>query len=243
MERTLDLARKAADHNATVALFRELGVSAYSNEDLFHQGRSAGGRSRRHRPVAPREPLPELILIVGAPLRFDGRLFNCAVVMHRGKILGVVPKTFLPNYREVLRKAAVHLRASRVRSEVELLGETVPFGSNLLFCPRTLPGLVLHVEICEDVWAPIPPQYIGCVSGCYGDREPFGQQHHDWESRIPAQLMHVAIGEVHCRLPVLGGGSGKNQRLTSRGTAMRWRVRTVSCSPNQSGLQIMSSFS
>lgn len=165
VERTLGLAKKAANHNATVALFPELGISAYSNEDLFHQDALLESvRDGLARLLKESRSL-NLILIVGAPLRFDGRLFNCAVVMHRGKILGLVPKTYLPNYREYYEKRQFTSGRHAVRPEVELLGETVPFGSNLLFCPKTLPGLVLHVEICEDVWAPIPPSTIAALAG------------------------------------------------------------------------------
>src|SRR5437762_4359839 len=103
-ERTLYLARQAAKANVAVALFPELGISAYSNEDLFHQDalleatRTAVGKL-----VKESETLTP-VLIVGAPLQFDGKLFNCAVVIHRGRVLGITPKTYLPNYREFYEK-------------------------------------------------------------------------------------------------------------------------------------------
>ena len=98
--RTMALANRAAEANAAIALFPELGLSAYSNEDLFHQDAlleatvtAIGEVVASSRDLGP-------ILVVGAPLRFDGKLFNCAIAIYRGRILGVTPKTYLPNYRE-----------------------------------------------------------------------------------------------------------------------------------------------
>ena len=98
--RTMALAKRAADANAAIALFPELGLSAYANEDLFHQDAlleatvtAIGEVVSSSRDLGP-------ILVVGAPLRFDGKLFNCAIAIYRGRILGVTPKTYLPNYRE-----------------------------------------------------------------------------------------------------------------------------------------------
>jgi NAD+ synthase (glutamine-hydrolysing) len=99
-DRTIALARRAHDARAALALFPELGLSGYSNEDLFHQNAlleaTMAGLARlvdASRTLTP-------ILIAGAPLRFEQKLFNCAVVIHRGRIRGITPKTYLPNYHE-----------------------------------------------------------------------------------------------------------------------------------------------
>src|SRR5215467_718542 len=103
-ERTLRLARQASEANVAVALFPELGISAYSNEDLFHQDALLDAtRSAIAGLVAESESLSP-VLLVGAPLRFDAKLFNCAVVIYRGRVLGIVPKSYLPNYREFYEK-------------------------------------------------------------------------------------------------------------------------------------------
>jgi len=103
-ERTLDLAERASELNAAIALFPELGLSAYSNDDLFHQDAllDAAVEGVRRLVDASRSLVP--ILIVGAPLRLQEKLFNCAIVMYRGRLLGVTPKTYLPNYREFYEK-------------------------------------------------------------------------------------------------------------------------------------------
>jgi len=165
LERTLGLARRASDHHAALVLFPELGLSAFSNEDLFHQDALLN---------AVLEALAELInesgnlspvLLVGAPLRFQGKLFNCAVVIHKGKVLGIVPKTYLPNYREYYEKRQFVSACHALESEVRFQGQSVPFGNDLVFEDINLAGFALHVEICEDMWVPISPSTYGALAG------------------------------------------------------------------------------
>jgi NAD+ synthase (glutamine-hydrolysing) len=164
-ERILALARGASAEHAAIALFPELGVSAYSNEDLFHQGAllDASGAAVARIVAGSAALLP--VIVFGAPLCFDGRLFNCAVVAHRGRILGVAPKTYLPNYREFYEKRQFTSGRDAVRGEVTLLGEPTPFGRDLVFTAAGRDDFALHVEICEDVWAPIPPSTYAALAG------------------------------------------------------------------------------
>ena len=163
--RTLELARQAHDGKATIALFPELGLSAYSNDDLFHQDALLDGVLDAIGEVvdASRELKP--VLLVGAPLRFEGKLFNCAVVVHAGRILGIVPKTYIPNYREFYEKRQFTSGRVAVSREVVLLGEKVPFGRDLIFDAEDIQDLSLHVEICEDLWAPVPPSTYAALAG------------------------------------------------------------------------------
>jgi NAD+ synthase (glutamine-hydrolysing) len=162
---TLALARKAAAAGAVLAVFPELGLSAYSNEDLFHQDAlldsSLDGLAKLLE--ASRE-LP-LLLAAGLPLRAEGRLYNCAVLMQRGRLLGVVPKTYLPNYREFYEKRHFASAEHVLSPELQLLGQQVPFGNRLLFRAGNLDGLVLHLEICEDLWVPVPPSTLAALAG------------------------------------------------------------------------------
>lgn len=164
-ERTIGLAQRASDAHAAVALFPELGLSAYSNEDLFHQETLLDATRDALRLVveASRELTP--LLLVGAPLRFENRLFNCAVVIHQGRILGISPKSYLPNYREFYEKRQFASARDAIQAEVTLFGETVPFGSDLIFTAANVPDFALHAEICEDVWTPIPPSTYGALAG------------------------------------------------------------------------------
>lgn len=163
--RTLTLARQASEAGAAVALFPELGLSAYSCDDLFHQAPLLEGvLAALHKLLeASRQMTP--VLLVGAPLRLDGLLFNCAVALYRGRLLGIVPKTYLPNYQEFYEKRQFSSARQAVSKEMELLGQTVPFGNDLLFEAENLPGFVLHAEVCEDLWAPIPPSTYAALRG------------------------------------------------------------------------------
>jgi NAD+ synthase (glutamine-hydrolysing) len=162
---TLGLARRASEMSAAIALFPELGISAYSNEDLFHQDAlldaSEAALARLVKESAELTP----VLLVGAPLRFEGKLFNCAVVIYRGHVLGIVPKSFLPNYREFYEKRQFTAGRNAVSREVLFLGRTVPFGNDLIFDATNYEDFSLHVEICEDVWTPIPPSTYAALAG------------------------------------------------------------------------------
>src|SRR6185295_9615050 len=105
------------------------------------------------------------VIVVGAPLMVNGAVHGCAVAIHRGVILGVVPKTYLPNYREYYEKRQFAMAADAMVDELALDGETVPFGTDLLFEASDVPGFVLGLEICEDVWAPIPPSTYAALAG------------------------------------------------------------------------------
>jgi NAD+ synthase (glutamine-hydrolysing) len=162
---TIELARRASHEHAGLVVFPELGLSGYSIEDLFRQEalRASVLEALEALVTASNELLP--VIVVGAPLQIDAGLFNTAIVIHRGRVLGVVPKSYLPEYREFYEKR--HFRAARdlFSDELRLLGETVPFSSRLLFTAIDVPGFTVHVEICEDVWAPIPPSTYGALGG------------------------------------------------------------------------------
>ena len=165
VEHTIGLARRASETHAAVALFPELGISAYSNEDLFHQDAllDASEAALARLVDETRDLTP--ILIVGAPLRFEGKLFNCGIVIYRGRVLGITPKTYLPNYREFYEKRQFTAARHAVSSEVLFLGERVPFGNDLIFDAENVEDFSVHVEICEDVWTPIPPSSYAALAG------------------------------------------------------------------------------
>ena len=164
-ERTLALAREASARGSRIIIFPELGISSYSNDDLFHQDALLDASRRRVREIVEASGEMPGMLIIGAPLRFDGKLFNCAVVVHEGEVLGIIPKIYLPNYREFYEKRQFTSGLDRLSDEVEIFGSIVPFGSNLIFEATNLPGLVVHAEICEDLWAPVPPSTYAALAG------------------------------------------------------------------------------
>lgn len=165
LEHTLGMARQASEQKAAVALFPELGLSAYTCEDLFQQDALLDAvEAALVRLVRESTHLTPLLL-VGAPLRFEGHVYNCAVVVYRGEILGVVPKSYLPNYREFYERRWFARAAESWFGEVSIAGHVVPFGNDLVFAATNVDGFALHVEVCEDVWTPIPPSSWAAMAG------------------------------------------------------------------------------
>jgi NAD+ synthase (glutamine-hydrolysing) len=164
-ERTVGLARRASDDHAALVIFPELGLSGYSIDDLLHQTALLDSVLEAIRRIAADSAGLRPIVVVGAPLRFEHGIFNCAVVIHGGRVLGVAPKSFLPEYREYYEKRQFRAARDAVGDQVRLLDELVPFGNDLLFGATDLPEFVLHVEVCEDLWVPIPPSTFGALAG------------------------------------------------------------------------------
>jgi len=164
-QETVGLARQADADGVDVVVYPELGLSSYAIDDLHLQ--EALLDAVDDAVAAVRDASRDLgpLLLVGAPARRRGRLYNTAVAISRGRILGVVPKTFLPNYREYYEKRWFASGADVVGREISLAGETVPFGTDLIFAAADLPELVVGVEICEDYWAPIPPSSYAALAG------------------------------------------------------------------------------
>jgi len=163
---TIELMEQAAAQRAVLVLFPELGLSAYSCDDLFHQRALLDGVQEGLRGVVEASERLPLIAVVGFPLQVQHVLFNCAAVVYRGRVLGVVPKTYLPNYREFYEaRYFASGDVARDTTSVELLGQSVAFGSRLLFQAAEQTMLTFHVEICEDVWVPIPPSSYAALAG------------------------------------------------------------------------------
>ncbi|MCW2819323.1 MAG: synthase [Marmoricola sp.] len=159
-------ARACHDEGVAVALFPELCLSGYSIEDLLLQDvlLDAVVGAIATLVEASRELTP--VLVVGAPLRGRTRLYNCAVVIHRGRVLGVAPKVHLPTYREFYEKR--HFASGgpfHGGATLRLLGEDVPFGHDLILEATDVPGLNVHVEVCEDMWVPVPPSAHAALAG------------------------------------------------------------------------------
>ena len=161
----LELARRAAGEGAVLTVFPELGLSSYTAEDLFRQDALQDAVDLALAHLVAESAGIRGLLVVGAPLRVEGRLFNCAVVVHAGAVLGVVPKSYIPNYREFYEKR--HFAAARDATvdEIALGGRAVPFGTDLLFPVTDVEGLVVGVEVCEDVWVPVPPSTWAALAG------------------------------------------------------------------------------
>ena len=161
----LALAEQADAGRAALLLFPELGVSAYAIDDLLLQETllDAVHAQIARLAEASRDLLP--VLVVGAPLAHEGRLFNTAVAIHRGEVLGVVPKLYLPNYREFYERRWFASGAGVSGEQIAVGGRVAPFGLDLLFQARGPCPFTFHVEICEDAWTPAPPSGPAAAAG------------------------------------------------------------------------------
>ena len=163
LEATLELMREAAREKAVLAVFPELGLSAYTCEDLFHQQALIEGAEEALAVLMKKTSNLPLAALVGLPVAVDGLLYNCAALVCQGQLAGVVPKIYLPNYREFYEGRQFTPGDTARQSEITLAGQKAPFGTDLLF--KLLPKLVLHVEICEDLWVPAPPSSFAALAG------------------------------------------------------------------------------
>ncbi|MEM9725590.1 MAG: NAD(+) synthase, partial [Pseudomonadota bacterium] len=165
----LRFATQAHGAGVDVALFPELSVSGYALDDLHRQSALLAAVERALETLRHGSETLAPLLLVGAPLRRGGELYNCAVALQAGRILGVVPKSYLPNYREFYEARQFTPGAPERNGEILLHGGpdpiTAPFGVDLLFGHGDHPDAVLHVEICEDLWAPTPPHTRAALHG------------------------------------------------------------------------------
>ncbi|WP_396928414.1 NAD(+) synthase [Mycolicibacterium sp.] len=163
-ESVLRIARESSDDSVAVTVFPELTLSGYSIEDILLQDSLLDAVEDALLDIVAASADLFGVLVVGAPLRYLHRIYNTAVVIHRGVVLGVVPKSYLPNYREFYERRQV-AAGDDVNGTIRIGASDVPFGSDLLFAAEDVSGLVLHVEICEDMFVPIPPSAEAALAG------------------------------------------------------------------------------
>src|SRR5262245_45035605 len=162
----LRFVQQAESRGVQVMLFPELSITGYTAGDLFFSYETLiGGAERALGRVLAETVGSSMVIVVGLPVPLDSRLFNTAAVLQGGRLLGIVPKSYLPGYREYYEERWFSSAREAVSGEVRLLGVTVPFGTDLLFGLESEPGVTLAVEICEDLWAPVSPSSRHAVAG------------------------------------------------------------------------------
>ena len=163
--KVLEVVSKCEEEGVILCIFQELVLTGYSLEDLFHQESLLNAVKLALKNLAAATEKYRSLVVVGAPLVYRDALYNCAVIVHRGRILGIVPKTYLPGYREFYEPRYFASGETIRGKNLYLGGENVPFGVDLLFEAHDIPGFCLGVELCEDIWVPIPPSAIMAMAG------------------------------------------------------------------------------
>ena len=165
-DRILALMARAESQGIAVVVFPELCLTGYTCADLFQQiPLQRGALAALARVARAGGEVFSGLAIVGLPLAVDDQVFNCAALLHRGRVLGIVPKSFIPNYKEFYEGRWFAAAATARSREVNLNGEAVPFGTDRLFNAVNIEGLVVGVEICEDLWVPVPPSSFQALRG------------------------------------------------------------------------------
>ncbi|TVQ27567.1 MAG: NAD(+) synthase, partial [Spirochaetaceae bacterium] len=165
LDATVVLAREADRAGSLVVVFPELGLTGYSNDDLFQQEALLSAAEDALAVLVTESVGLRPLIIVGLPARYRSYLYNVAVAVHRGRILGAVPKSYVPTYREFYERRQFTPGASVRGASITLCGASVPFGVDLLYQATDVPDLIVHTEICEDLWVPAPPSTAAALSG------------------------------------------------------------------------------
>jgi NAD+ synthase (glutamine-hydrolysing) len=163
---TLGFVARAAEAGAQVLVLPELGLTGYTCGDLFFSLTTlVGGAERALERLLRETARRPMVIVLGLPVLQGDRLFNAAAVLQSGRLLGVVPKTYLPGYKEYYEERWFSSAREVREAELSLAGHTIPFGTDLLFELPDEPSISLAVEICEDLWAPIPPSSRHALAG------------------------------------------------------------------------------
>lgn len=153
----MSIIKNAAEKKVKILTFPELSVTAYTCGDLFFQSPLLASAEKTLAEIAAETKELDMLILIGVPVLSDNQTFNCAALLHKGKILGLVPKTLLPNYSEFYEERWFASSDDLIQEEITFAGQVVPIGGDLIFAAENFPNLKVGVEICEDLWGPIPP--------------------------------------------------------------------------------------
>jgi NAD+ synthase (glutamine-hydrolysing) len=219
LERMQKLLRRAQEEKVSLLAFPEMGLTGYTCADLFqHSTLQRGALAALERLTAATEHEFSGVVIAGLPLVVDDQLFNCAAVLHRGRVLGLVPKSFIPNYKEFYEGRWFSPAATARSRQIELFGREVPFGTDLLFEASDVEGLIFGLEICEDLWMPVPPSSFQALRGATllinpsASNEVIGKSQYrrqlvlNQSGRCLAAYIYAASGVTESTTDVIFGG-------------------------------------
>lgn len=211
------LMRQARDFGVKVLVFPELCVTGYCCQDLFLQPALLSAAKSALQEIISASEGSDMLAAVGCPLVFFGKLYNCAVVFQKGKLLGVIPKKFVPNYSEYYEQR--HFSSSPDNAVfVELFGQTVPFGGGIVFECQNLPNFTFSAEICEDLWAAEPPSGrlalggAAIIANLSASNETIGKREYRQElvkgqsARLLCGYIYASAGEGESTQDLVFGG-------------------------------------
>lgn len=203
---------RAADAGASLILFPELGVTAYTCADLFYQTLLLQAARNALGTLAKATADSHIVAIVGLPLLQDGKIFNCAAFLSQGQVVGIVPKTYLPSTQEYYESRWFASARSARFDTVNIGGENVPFGTDLIFRAENLPQCVIGLEICEDLWAINTPSSDKALAGATILLNPSASDDTLGKSEYRRQLVAHQAGR--CLAAYLYAGASANESTT-----------------------------
>lgn len=164
-EEIIQITKMAAEKKVRVLTFPELSVTGYTCADLFFQKTLLAAAEKAVGEIAESTKALDILLFVGVPVATDNQILNCAAAIYQGEILGLVPKTLIPNYSEFYEERWFSSAEDLLTEEISFAGQEVPIGNDLIFTAAGIPDLKIGVEICEDLWGPIPPSSLLSLYG------------------------------------------------------------------------------
>ncbi len=227
-ERVLEQMREGAEKHAKIMVFPELCLTAYTCNDLFLQDRLLEEAQNSLRRLLERTKELDMLAFVGLPWQWGGRLYNVAAAICGGRLLGLVPKAYIPNYAEYY-EARYFAAGCGAPVLVDFMGEKVPMGTDLLFECGDVPGLCVAAEICEDLWVPSPPSIAHAMGGatlianCSASVETVGKDSYrrslvaGQSGRLVCGYIYASAGEGESSQDLVFGG---HDMIAENGTVL-----------------------
>lgn len=203
---------QAAEQGVGLCVFPELSITGYTCGDLFLQQMLVDSVEKALSRVLKISLRLDMVTVVGAPVRVRGKLYNCAVVCYRGEILGVVPKIHLPNYSEFYEMRHFTSGQGVLAQPLQLCGKDTVFGTDLLFRCRNMPEFVLGVEICEDLWVPMPPSCALTAAGATVIANPSASDEVIGKAQYRRNLVAMQAGKLACGYIYADAGQGESSQ-------------------------------
>ncbi len=201
--------QRISNEGAKVIVFPELCISGFECRDLFWQDRLLRECLNQLKCIADSTSCTDAIVFVGLPLEHNGKLYNCAAAISKGRVLGIVPKTYLPNYNEFYE--ARHFTAGTDKTDkIRLFGEDVPFGTRLIFECKSMPHLKIAAELCEDLWVPAPPSTSHALAGATIIVNPSASDEMTGKEAYRRSLVSTQSARLICGYVYVSAGEGES---------------------------------